>query len=140
MSDEKWKTAEAVRALVLEHNAAHQIRGVNGYAMNAVRSRTMPELLRQIAGNGPQTPQERAFLNALLRAIAEGRDARDELRIDPMKLGHKPAEKELKAYIVSELRERGAGREVTGKDFADVGRLTGKSGDAVRKIWERAQR
>jgi hypothetical protein len=63
------KRAEAAwRALFLAHGAAHHTYGVLAYAREATAGRTVQQMLRDIANNGPQTLTlaELAFLNQLL--------------------------------------------------------------------------
>jgi hypothetical protein len=140
MSDDRRKTAAGIRALFLAHNASHELQGVYGYAIRAAGARPIPALLRVIAGklgaNSPLTVEERVFLLQLLPALAEGRDVREELRIDPRKVGHNPARTWLNAEIVHEIEERIPDGGVT-KAIDVVAGIVGKSPDAVRGIWKR---
>jgi len=139
-NDAERETAEALRALFLRHNATHHTHGVYGYAQYAAGARTVPALLRDVAANGPQTAEERVFLHQLLLAVAEGRDVRKELRIDAEKVGHKPPQTALNADIVRELQQREADGQTATDAVAAVANITGKTPDAVRKIWQRAKR
>jgi hypothetical protein len=147
--DEERKLGEELREIVLRELAAQFPIGIYDYAKVAAReykakppkkgyfSNVVFRLADVVAKNEPLTISERIFISRLLHALSEGFDVREPLRIDARKVGHKPSQAILNAAIVRELAQRFPDDRPTGEAFAEVAQITGKSADAVRKIWER---
>jgi hypothetical protein len=144
MSDDaKRKWAEAIRAFSLAHNTAHYTYGILPYAGPATAGRKVQQMLRDIArdiaNNVPQTLEERAFLNQLLLALADGRDVLAELHIDRPKVGHRkadPLNRDL-TQMVDWLIADGMTKTTA---FEKTAAILHKGIDAVRKGYYKGKR
>jgi hypothetical protein len=141
--DERRRENESVRAMVLRHNVAHETPGFNMFAKSAAGNRKIADMLldlsNAVANNGALTIPERAFLAHLLKQLSRGDDVREALRIEAPKVGHRRSEAVTNSWIALEVKRRIAGGHRPGVAHDYVGRLVGKSKDAVRQICQRAK-
>ena len=110
--------------------------GIYKSAQQAAGSRSVPELLRNIERDGPQTIDEKALLSEVLLALADGHDVLKALRIDRRKVGHKEASP-LNAHIVYEIDTLIGEGEEKSTAIALVANVLGREPGAVDKIYQR---